>query len=352
MSSDRAVSTVVDVTMALLLISASVLLVGLHLSESDDEFNDDRADRTAELLGESTLSVRYSLADTAPIDDRAGEYHRTEYGSATGLLADAAVANARIDGTRIRPAGDEFETAVDASVESALVGSSGDFYAVAEWEPYDNASINGTATAGERPPPTADVSSVTLTASSGLPAVDSAEIERAYLDGSTDWNEYLGDRTDRVETPQNKSFEAAGMVVGSAIVDGYFPPADTQRTLESQGVSHELAVFRYERMVAPLEYEFTGTTNPDHHGPLKRNEADAVEANAQVLRGLEDADAFGRDGLGHWIGADLQTALAPEIAAIEAEYDGQRRDEEIAALLADEISTADVTITIQTWTHD
>ncbi|QLK27823.2 hypothetical protein HYG81_06500 [Natrinema zhouii] len=349
MSADRAVSTVMDVAMALLLISASILLIGIHLHDSDDEFDENRADRTAELLGESTISVRYSLEDAAPIADRQGEYHRTEYGSATGLLADAAVANVHVDGTRIRPTGDEFETAVGASVESALIGSNRDFYVVAEWEPYDDAAINGTATAGERPPPNEDVSSVTLTASSGIPAIDSDEIETAYLNADTYWNDYLGDRTDLVESPENASFEAAGTVIGSAIVDGYFPPAATQRSLESQGLSHELTVSHYEQMVKPLEYEFTGTTAPAHHGPLKRDEADAVEANAQVVRGIADADAFGRNGLGQWIGEDLQTALADEIAAIDEAYDGRQRDEEIAALLADEVSTDEVTITIQTW---
>ncbi|MFC6769513.1 DUF7284 family protein [Natrinema soli] len=138
-------------------------------------------------------------------------------------------------------------------------------------------------------------------------------------------------------------------MIGNAIVDGYFPPAATQRSLESQGLSHELTVSQYERMVKPLEYEFTGTTAPAHHGPLKREEANAVEANAQVVRGIADADTFGRSGLGHWLGEDLQTALADEIATIEEQYDGKRRDEEIAALLADEVSTDEVTITIQTW---
>ncbi|WP_241429959.1 DUF7284 family protein [Natrinema thermotolerans] len=349
MRSDRAVSTVMDVTMALLLVSASVLLLGTHLYGTTPDPDGDRADHTAAVLGATTISVQYSLADADPVAERPGEYHRTEYGSATGLLADAAVANARIDGTPIRPTGDEFEAAVDAAIGSALIGSDREFYAVAEWEPYENASINGTATAGERPPPTADVSSVTLTASSGLPAVDADEIERASLEGGTDWNDRLGDRTDLVADSDSAGFEAAGMVLGDAIVRGYFPPEETQLALESQGLSHDLAVFQYERMVAPLEYEFSGTTNPAHHGPLKREKADALEANAQVRRGIADADRFGRDGLGEWLAEDLQDAFAEEIATIDDEYSGAARDERIAALLADEVSTADVTITIQTW---
>ncbi|OAQ51654.1 hypothetical protein HTG_16485 [Natrinema mahii] len=338
-----------DVAMALLLVSASVLLLGTHLYGTAPDPDGDRADHTAAVLGATTVSVQYSLADADPVAERPGEYHRTEYGSATGLLADAAVANARIDGTPIRPTGDEFEAAVDAAVGSALIGADREFYAVAEWEPYENASINGTATAGERPPPTADVSSVTLTASSGLPAVDGDEIERAYLEGGTEWNDRLGDRTDLVADSDSARFEAAGMVLGDAIVRGYFPPEETQLALESQGLSHDLAVFQYQRMVAPLEYEFTGTTNPAHHGPLKREDADALEANAQVRRGLADADRFGRDGLGQWLAADLQDALDEEITRIENEHSGAARDERIAALLADETSTADVTITIQTW---
>ncbi len=314
--------------MALLLVSASVLLIGVYLHAADDDRDETRADHTVETLAGITLSVEYSLEGADPVDDRDGNYTRTDYGSATGLLADAAVANVHIDGVKILPYADDFEDTVDASTSSALVGANQDFYVVAEWEPYEGAAINGTATAGERPPPDEDVSSRTITASSDVPAVD----EDALYAGSD------GD-----------PLEAAGEAIGAAIIEAYLPPESSQRTLESQGLSRDLTVHHYERLVAPLPYEFDEETDPDDAGPLHRNEADALAANERVLYGTDGERDSGTRGLADWIASDLATVYEDELETIDERYDGSERDEEVAALLANAVSTDDVTITVQTW---
>ena len=317
--------------MALLLVSASVLLIGAYLHAADDERDETRADRTVETLAAVTLSVEYDLEGVDPVDERDGNYTRTDYGSATGLLADAAVANLQINGDRILPYADEFEDAVDASTASTLLGANHEFYVVAEWEPYDGAAINGTATAGERPPPNEDISSRTLSASSDIPAVEEADLS----------TESDGD-----------ALETAGEAIGAAIIESYLPPESTQRTLESQGLSRELTVYHYGRLVAPLEYEFDAETNGDDERPLNRSQADALEANERVLYGSDrqnESDS-GASGLADWIASDLETAFADELEAIDETHgDDSERDEAITALLADEVSTDDVTITVQTW---
>ncbi|WP_440772656.1 DUF7284 family protein [Natronorubrum sp. DTA28] len=319
--------------MALLLVSASVLLIGAYLHAADDDRDETRADRTVETLAAVTLSVEYDLEGVDPVDERDGNYTRTDYGSATGLLADAAVTNLHIDGERILPYGDDFEDAVDASTASALLGANHEFYVVAEWEPYDGAAINGTATAGERPPPNEDVSSRTITASSDLPAVEEADL-------STESGE------------PNDALETAGAAIGAAIIEGYLPPESTQRTLESQGLSRELTVYHYERLVAPLEYEFSEETDSDDENPLNRSEADALEANERVLYGSDGGSEpdTNASGLADWIASDLEIAFADELETIDEDSDDDaERDEAISALLADEVSTDDVTITVQTW---
>ncbi|SDK90268.1 DUF7284 family protein [Natronorubrum texcoconense] len=317
--------------MALLLVSASVLLLGAYLHAADDDRDETRPDRTVETLAAVTLSVEYDLGAADPVDERDGNYTRTDFGSATGLLADAAVTNLHIDGDQILPYADDFEDAVDASTKSALLGANHEFYVVAEWEPYNGAAINGTATAGERPPPDEDVSSRTITASSDLPAVDEADLSV----GSDD-----------------DALEVAGAAIGAAIIEGYLPADSVQRTLESQGLSRELTVYHYERLVAPLEYEFGEETNADDERPLNRSDADALEANERVLYGSDgesESDSEAR-GLADWIANDLETAFADELEAIDEDSDDDaEREEAVAALLAEEVSTDDVTITVQTW---
>lgn len=101
----RAVSTVMDVALAMLLISASVLLLGVYLHDADHDSHDPtQADRVAETLGGSTLSVQYDVSavdDTDHYEEPAGivdhHYKRVDYGSALGLIADATVTNLEID---------------------------------------------------------------------------------------------------------------------------------------------------------------------------------------------------------------------------------------------------------------
>ena len=337
--------------MALLFVSASVLVIGFYLNDTGKDFEEDRVDRTAAVLSESTISVAYSLEDTQPIADQGGDYTRVDYGSGTGLLANAAITNLRIDDTQIYEYGPEYQNAVDASVSSTFVGSNHNVYVVAEWRPYDDASIGGVATAGQRPPSDADVGSVTMTASSGIDQFDEEELVTAYNETDNWFEDLLSgyDPTNITDDSMNQSLTAVGMILGEQIVEGYFPERPTQIALESQGVDRDLTVHAYERMVGPLEYEFSGNDNPDTHPPLLRSEADAIEANQKVLRGYDDT-YLGTDGLGHWLGDDLYDAFADDIDEMDATYaDDDDRDEAIGELLAEEITLDEVQITIQTW---
>ncbi|SIR59608.1 DUF7284 family protein [Natronorubrum thiooxidans] len=385
-ASERGVSTVVDVTLALLLISASVLILGTYLATVPDEQARSATDhdstvtaashgdidglsatRTTEVLSTSTVTVTYSLEDvreqdtfSEPVIINEQTYTRTDHGSALGLLADAAVTNHRIDGEPVLAYGEEYEDAVDWAIRQALLGTDREFYIVAEWEPYDGAGINGTATAGERPPPTADVSSTTTMVSSGFSAVDADELEKNWLAADDWWDDWIDDVADdhpeiddssdvpRLKGTDNKSYAAAGTVIGDEIVDGLFPPKSSQYALEDQGIRRALKVYHYQSMVETIgDFSFRSA---ETHRPLARSNARAEAANHKVLVGQDGGyDVTDADALAAWIAADIPRAFAEEFDAIDDHYDDDERDEQKAETVADAVAIEDVTITIQIW---
>lgn len=315
MRSDRAVSTVLDVAFALLLVSASVLLIGLYLAATDDPLEETRADRTAETLSGSTVAVSYDLEAITESDryerpEAVGSYERTTYGSATGVLADAAVANATIGDDRLIRYADSFADSVAASVEGRFTGSNRNVHVVASWRPYEDASIAGEVTAGRRPPPTADTTAATTTASSGTPALESSELAAAYAD--------------------EEDIDALAEPIARSIVRGYFPPERTQLTLERRGLDRAVATTHYLELADRLD--------PEHElerdaGPLRRSDARADDANEVLI-----------DGLTELIADDLESgSIGEELDAIGGDED------ELEALFEETIAPGDVEITVYTW---
>ncbi|WP_328821370.1 DUF7284 family protein [Natronorubrum halalkaliphilum] len=377
---DRGVSTVVDVALALLLITASVMIVGYALTETsdggagdhtdqivpnDDEFGDRSATQTTEVLAESTIAVTYSLEDvrdedefSEPVITNAHTYTRTDHGSPLGLLADAALTNHRIGGDPVLAYGQEYEEAVDWAIRHNLLGAERNFYVVAEWEPYDGAGINGTATAGERPPADADISSTSTTVSSGFSAIDDDELEESWLDADDWWDETISGFPgvdDSADLPglagsDNKSYAAAGTVIGETIVEGLFPPEPSQYALEDQGIERALKVYHYNSMVETIgDFSFRSA---DTHPPLVRSKARAEAANHNVLVGQDGGyDFTDADGLAAWIAADIPDAFEEEFAEIDENYDGEERDERKVETVIAALANDDVTVTVQTWTE-
>lgn len=382
--SDRGVSTVADVTLALLLLTASVLLVGSTLTDdrsdmrvsdrdgsgpivTDSEHDAPSADHTTETLSESTITVTYSLEDirnedefSEPVVTDATTYTRTDHGSPLGLLADAALANHQLDGEPVLAYGDTYEEAIDWAIRQNLLGAERNFYIIAEWEPYEGAAINGTATAGERPPATADVSSTTTTVPSGFAAVDEEELETNWMNADDWWDEWIDDLAailpdidDSSDVPgltgaDNKSYAAAGTVIGAEIVNGFFPPEPSQYALEDQGIDRELKVYHYNSMVGTIgDFSFRSA---DTHRPLTRSAARAEEANRKVLVGQDGGyDFTDADALAAWIAADIPRAFETEFEAIDEACDGEERNERKVATVIEALSNDDVTITVQTW---
>lgn len=141
----RAISTVIDVALCLLLVSASVLtLAGTPIERATEpDAAADAADETAETLATSTARVTYRTAN---------DHNRTVHDTLAGLLASAAT----VDETSDFDSASAFVAAVTASVNRTLRRAPVGVQVIARRETSDRPS-NGRVVAGETPPPDADV---------------------------------------------------------------------------------------------------------------------------------------------------------------------------------------------------
>ena len=157
----RAVSTVLDTSLCLLLVSASVVtLVGIPTDDEGDSDSDadaDAADETAELLATTTAQVTYG----------AGDENWTAQNTLAGLLATAAAVQSRPASDSQGISAERFERAVTERVNRTLRRFGGDAQVVVQSEPpARDDSPGGRVVAGRRPPADADVHSAVFSVSS------------------------------------------------------------------------------------------------------------------------------------------------------------------------------------------
>lgn len=154
----RAVSTVLDTTVFLLLVSAAALVVTAPPAGPVDA----PADDTAEVVATSTATVEYELGDERTVRQRTR-------GTYAGLLARAAVANATLGGEQLAPAGPAFAASVREKTARVLGAN---VQVSAQWTPYPGAPVGGRVTVGPDPPPQADVHVARFRVPVAVPAAD------------------------------------------------------------------------------------------------------------------------------------------------------------------------------------
>ncbi|MEF8886628.1 MAG: hypothetical protein V5A30_02390 [Haloarculaceae archaeon] len=159
----RAVSTVLDTMVFLVLVSAAALVVTAPPVEPVNA----PADDTAEVVATSTATVEYEFG-------RGETVRRHASGTYAGLLARAAVANATLGGEHLAPAGPAFAASVRKET-SAVLGAN--VQVSARWAPYPGAPVAGQVTVGPDPPPRADVHVARFRVPVSVPAT---EPERTY----------------------------------------------------------------------------------------------------------------------------------------------------------------------------
>ncbi|MEY7850051.1 hypothetical protein AB7C87_12735 [Natrarchaeobius sp. A-rgal3] len=327
--SNRAVSTVVDVSLCLLCITASIGIIAVFLAEDLDRHDPQIADETAQTIATSTTTVEYSIQsierhdDTGVFDDaeyEADRYERVRHGPLAQLLAAAVIANLHLDGEPLSHAGVEFREAVDANVGSELIGANDDVHVVASWEPYEDASIHGETVAGDRPPTDADVSTATFTVASDFPPVSEGELEGSY-------------------DAENRSFDRTAEPIAEAIVTGLFPEESTTIALQGNDLDRDLALYEYHRAGDALDVEYDSES-----GNLSRTAVNVSAANEKLAQNLTET-----------IATDLERTYDEEIDEIEAEIgatypeDEETVTNEVDDLVAPTVATDEVTITVRVW---
>ncbi len=159
----RAISTVVDVTIFLLFVSAAVAVLTVAPGPDREPV---AVDDRAALLASTTADVEYTLRAS----------NRSAHGTVASLLARGAVANATIDGRPLSAGEDDYLDEVSNATHRTL-GPANRTQVLVRWEPYRDAPVRGTVRVGADPPPGRDVTVATISVPAPVAAgVDSGDI--------------------------------------------------------------------------------------------------------------------------------------------------------------------------------
>ena len=296
---ERAVNTVVDVSLALLFVGVAVTALTTVPFENDAEYDPNQAEYTTETLGSSTINITYSaIASDNQLDENSGQLRRETHGSIASLAGSVAVAKGRFDnGPVLTNTGIPFERALDERVQTALVESSFETNITAVWEPFDGASVRGMASVGQSPPDSGAVSTATMTVPSDMESVHRDAIEAVERGGG---------------------YEAVAELLAEAVIEGYLPELESKRALERSGPDRTLTRQRYERMARAID-----GVDPNDESVAENVELHSVDT--------DDLNEYLVDQLADQFEAELmETFEAPGEAA--------------AAVSVDE-----VTIAVRTW---
>lgn len=235
----RAVSTVLDVSLCLLLVGAAVVALTVPAPVTPAS----TADETAELLASTTANVSDG---GRPVDRRV-------HGTQAELLARAAVANLTLDGRRLAPTTGAFRRDVRERVRRTLGWVPERTAVTAHWAPYSGAPLRGRLAVGPDPPSGVSVGTATLTVPAPFPAGSpgSTGSYRA-LAGE------LSDRVIAVTLPGGGSSQASARAARrrdayAAALDGVAGtgPADRQRKRIREALTARLAADMRARFDSP-----------------------------------------------------------------------------------------------------
>ncbi|WP_254543356.1 DUF7284 family protein [Halomarina pelagica] len=152
--SARGQSTVVDVALALVVVSAAV---GLLTVPSPAPTADGTADETIAALQTTTVTVTTEDGD------------RTLHGTPAQLLARATLDRVRFDGTAIGRTDSADRRTVERAVARVTRHRAARAQVIARWEPYPGASVAGRVAVGGTPPASATVDAAVTTLPAPLP---------------------------------------------------------------------------------------------------------------------------------------------------------------------------------------
>ncbi|RXK48485.1 DUF7284 family protein [Halorientalis pallida] len=296
----RAISTVLDAALFLLLVGAAVGVLTLGASPPPTA-EGDAADGVADTVTTSTATIRYTLAPGAghassqvvefPVTS-GPTFQRTAHGTLANHLSTAALGSLSVRGERVSHTRADYQHAVANATRNLTRGRRHLAQLQARWAPYPGAPIRGAFTVGPTPPPDETVHAETVVVASGLPSARGAARRVTAQQGA------------------NATFERLGTVVARRVVRGLFPRDRTRSALLGDYPVEELVTYRYERLGHLLGASVTGPTVADN----------ASKANERLATALADR-----------LAADMRTRFrSPRDAA-------------------DAVSVGQVRITVRTW---
>ncbi|SIQ91394.1 hypothetical protein SAMN05421858_0795 [Haladaptatus litoreus] len=223
----RAISTVFDVTLCLLLVSASAfVLVGAQssrqaMTNEEPTGKEPTAESTANVLVTSTAAVNYTIRTEQK------SLSRKNHGTLAGLLTEAAIANTTVHGSKLMRESENFETTVARRVRNQVGITNGtNTQVVVRWQPYRDAHIRGETAVGNSPPRDATVHAASVSVPSGLPGVRDDTLDAARQDG----------------------YRGVARVVATGIVSGLLPEHSTNLALHDRPPVADSAAGRFQRL--------------------------------------------------------------------------------------------------------
>ncbi|WP_256298774.1 DUF7284 family protein [Haloarchaeobius salinus] len=263
----RAVSTVLDVAVCLLFVTAAVgVLATVDRPTPDDS---DTADRAASLLGTTTTTVHY--AATGPDGGSGGRAAvacrvdggsrpddcRTAHGTVADLLAHAAVAD-----VTAAAEGSGFERGVRNATHQRLAGIRSSWQVVVTWRAYPDAPLAGRLVVGDGPPPGVDVHTATLQ----VPVAGNGATEATGAD-------------------EPRTVDAVARQAASTMITRLFPPEPTRLALVGEASADQRTASHYRRTAAALGVGLDGAVAD---GSVRR--ANSILTDALATRYARDLE--------------------------------------------------------------
>ncbi len=215
-STNRAISVTIDVLLALVIISASVMLLAVFLTE--EEAKDDHDQFEAQQLGEELDRTEVTL-DYEEYNVYGDEpaWNQQESGNYLHLLMVGTVKSIAIDDESLLTT--TLPERLEAKLLNFLTQSETDAYIHSQWLLVPD-HLEGKMTVGDPPPPDTDVSSTTIQYPVPYGAPNQSDEQLTAADKEAEIVEY--------------------------VVEMFYPPDGTQRELENAGRNRERLEYRYK----------------------------------------------------------------------------------------------------------
>jgi hypothetical protein len=248
----RAVSTVLDVGLALLLTTAAigVLVAGPPLSTATID-GAPSARPAADLVATTTANVSYRVGKPADGDTRTEP--RYAQGTLAALLVDAALRTVHLPGGDVGADQTGFERRLRNLTQTRLRPLAGGTNVSVAWQPVGPGGPHAGLAVGPTPPRDARVAAARLDVPTGIPR-GSAAAKRAATGG----------------------YPAVAGVVATRLVAGLLPPTEMRTGLRGQPSTSERVRDRYEAFGGALGVEV---------GPVRESD-DVTPANDALRRAL------------------------------------------------------------------